>query len=83
MKNETKYEEVFADFWKDKKDEWIDYVKNDFLCTACSYAGYLKAMEDLTGFDMKDCLSLSGLRWTYFSSLRTDTDEAVYSYNDK
>ena len=41
-----------------KKDEWLDYVKNDVLCTACSYARSSKAMEEITGFGMKDCLSL-------------------------
>ena len=24
--------------WRDKKDEWVDYVKIDVLCTAFSYA---------------------------------------------
>ena len=37
-----------------KKDEWLPYVKQDVLCTAISYARYCKAMEDNTGFSMKD-----------------------------
>ena len=40
-------------------------------------------MEELTGFSKKDCLSLPGLGWKYFNSLRTDDDEAIYTYNDK
>ena len=48
---------------KIEKSEWLDYVKNDVLCTAFSYARYCKAMEDITGFSMKDCLSLPGLGW--------------------
>ena len=40
-------------------------------------------MQDITGFSTKDCLSLSGLGWKYFNSLRTEEDEPVYTYNDK
>ena len=61
----------------------LDYVKNDALCTAFSYARYTKAMEDITCFGIKDCLSLPGLGWKYFKSLRTEEDEPIYTYNDK
>ena len=61
----------------------MPYVKNDVLCTAFSYARYCKAMEDITRFSMKDCLSLPGLGWKYFNSLRTEEDEPIYTYNDK
>ena len=40
-------------------------------------------MEDITGFGMKDCLSLLSLGWKYFTSLRTEEDEPIYTYNDK
>ena len=40
-------------------------------------------MEKITEFSMKDCLSLPGLGWKYFNSLRTEEDEPIYSYNDK
>ena len=40
-------------------------------------------MEEITGFSMKDCLSLPGLRWKYFNSLRTEEDEPIYTNNDK
>ena len=53
------------------------------LCTAFSYARYIKAIEEITGFSMKDCLSLPGLGWKYFNSLRTEEDEPIYTYNDK
>ena len=69
--------------YNDKKDEWLPYVKNDVLCTAYSYARYIKATEEITGFSMKDCLSLPGLGWKYFNSLRTEEDEPIYTYNDK
>ena len=40
-------------------------------------------MEEITGFSMKDCLSLPGLGWKFFNSLRTEEDEPIYTYNDK
>ena len=68
---------------KGKKDEWLPYVKNDVFCTAYSYARYIKAMEEITGFSMKDCLSLPGLGSKYFNSLRAEEDEPIYTYDDK
>ena len=59
-----------------KKDERLPYVKNDVLCTAYSYARYCGAMQEMTGFSMKDCLSLPGLGWKYFNSLRTEKKRA-------
>ena len=67
----------------DKKDEWLPYVKKDVLCTAYSCARYCGAMQAITGFSMKDCLSLPGLGLKYFNSLRTEEDEPIYTYNDK
>ena len=83
LKTEMKHDDVYEDTWRNKKSEWLDYVKNDVLCTAFSYARYCKNMEDITKFSMKDCLSLPGLGWKYFNSLRISEDEAIYTYNDK
>ena len=83
LKTEMNHDEIDANNYKDKKDIWLPYVKNDVLCTAYSYARYIKAMEEITGFSMKDCLSLPGLGWKYFNSLRTEEDEPIYTYNDK
>ena len=66
-----------------KKDEWVDYVKIVVLCTAFSCSRYSEAMEDITGFSMKDCLSLPGLGCKYFNSLRTEEDEPIHTYNSK
>ena len=77
------HDEIDANNYREKKDFWLPYVNNDVLCTAFSYARYSKAMEDITGFSVKDCLSLPGLGWKYFNSLRTDEDEPIYTYNDK
>ena len=83
LKIEMNHDDIDDDNYKDKKDIWLPYVKNDVLCTAYSYARYIKAMEEITGFSMKDCLSLPGLGWKYFDSLRTEEDELIYTYNDK
>ena len=83
LKTEMNHDEVDGKNYKDKIDEWLPYVKNDVLCTAFSYARYIKAMEEITKFSMKDCLSLPGLGLKYFNSLRTDQDEPIYTYNDK
>ena len=81
-KTEMNHDEVFSDTWRDKKSEWLDYFKNDVLCTAFPYARYFKAMEEITGFGIKDCLSLPRFGWKYFSSLRSEEDEPIYTYND-
>ena len=83
LKTEMNHDEVDENNWKDKKDEWLPYVKNDVLCTAYSYARYIEAMKEIPDFSMKDCLSLPGLGWKYFNSLRTEEDEPIYTYNDK
>ena len=79
LKTEMDHDEVYSDTWKNGKDEWLDYVKNNVLCTAFSYARYSKAMEEFTRFLMKDCLSLPGLGWKHFNSLRTEEDEPKYT----
>ena len=50
------HDEIDGNIYLDEKDEWLDYVKQGVLCTAFSYARYCKAMEELTGFSMKDSL---------------------------
>ena len=57
------HDEVDCNINKDKKDEWLDYVKQDVLCTVFSYARYLEAMEEIIGFTLKDSLSAPGLGW--------------------
>ena len=83
LKTEMNHDGIDENNWRVKKDEWLPYVKNDVLCTAYSYARFIKAMEEITGFSMKDCLYLPGLGWKYFNSLRTEEDEPIYTYNDK
>ena len=57
LKTEMDHDGIDENNWRDKKDEWLPYVKNDVLCTAYQYARNIKAMEEITGFSMKDCLS--------------------------
>ena len=83
MKTELNHDDVNDNKYKDKKDERLVYVKNDVLCTAFSYASYCKAMEEFTEFSMKACLSAPGLGWKYFKSMRDESDEPSYTYNDK
>ena len=73
----------FSDTWKDKKHDWLDNVKNDVMCTGFCYARFTKDMEEFTGFSMKDCLSLPGLGWKFYNSLRTEEGERIYTHNDK
>ena len=40
-------------------------------------------MEEITGFGMKDCLSLPGLGLKDFNSLRKEEEEPIYTFNDK
>ena len=68
------HDEVDEKNWRDNKDVWVDNVKIDVSCTAFSYARYSKAMEEITGFGTKSCLSLPGMGWKYSISLRTEID---------
>ena len=77
LKTEMDNDDIDRDNYKDKKDIWLPYVKNDVLCTAYSYARFIKAVEEITGFSIKDCLSLPGLGWNYFNSLRTEEDQPI------
>ena len=79
LETEKDHNEIDYYKYKDMKSQWLSYVKQDVLCTACSYAMYSKAMEEITGFGMKDCLSLPGMGWNYFNSLRTEEDEPIYT----
>ena len=83
LKTEKDHDEKDVNNYRDKTNEWFPYVKNDLLCTVFSYARYSKAMEEITGFSMKDCLSVPSLALKYFNSLRTEEDEPIYTYNDK
>ena len=83
LKTELNHNDIDENNWKNRNDERLLHVKNDVLCTSFFYARYSRAMEKITGFSMKDCLSPPGLDWKYFNSLRTEEDEPIYTYDDK
>ena len=83
LKTEIDHDEIDGIKDRDKINEWLPYIKNDVLCTAFSYGSYCKAMQEITGFSMEDCLSIPGLGLKFFISLRCEEDEPIYTYNDK
>ena len=83
LKQELENDEIFEDNWEKKENEWLPYLKNDVLSTAFSYARYSKGMEELTQFGMKNSLTLPSLANKYFNSLRDESDEPIYTYNDE
>ena len=82
LKKELEHYENFEDNWEEK-NECLPYLKNDVLSTAFSYARYSKGMEELTGFGMKNSLTLPSLANEYFINLRDESDENIYTYNDE
>ena len=40
-------------------------------------------MDELTGFGMKNSLTLSSLTNKYFNSLGNENDDPLYTYNDE
>ena len=60
----------------------LPYVKNDVISTAFRYARYTMGMEKLTGFRMKNSLTLPSLANKCFDSLRDEDDEPIYTYTD-
>ena len=83
LKSELNHDDIDGDNYKNKKDIWLPYVKMDVLSTSFCYARYCGAFQEITKFSMKDFLSLPGLGFKYFNSLRTDRDGPIYTYNDK
>ena len=82
LKQELEHDENFEDNWEEKENEWLPYLKNDVLSTAFSYARCSKRMEELTGFGMKNSLTLPSLANKNFNSLSDENDEPIYTYND-
>ena len=53
------------------------------MSTAFSYARYSKGIEELTGFGMKNSLTLPSLANKSFNNSRDENDEPIYTYNDE
>ena len=61
LKKGLEDDELYEDAWEARKNEWLPYVKNDVLSTAFCSARYTMGMEELTGFGMKNSLTLLSL----------------------
>ena len=83
LQTEMNHDEIDYNNYKDKKGESLDYGKQDVLRTVFSYARYCKAIQEITEFSRKDCLSAPGLGWKFFECLRDKNDETFYTSNDK
>ena len=83
LKQEMNHTEIYEDTWWDKMNEWLPYLKMDVLSLAFIYARYSMNMDSITGFGMKNCLSLPSLGWKYYNCMRTEENEPIYSYTDK
>ena len=53
------------------------------VSSASIYARYSKGMEEITGFGMKNSLTLPSLANKYFYSSRDENDEHIFTYNDE
>ena len=82
LKKELEHDENYEDTWEAKENEWLPYVKNDVLSTAFCYARYTMGMEELTGFGMKNSLTLPSLANKFFNSWRDENDEPIYTYTN-
>ena len=82
IKQELEHDEIFEDTWEAKENEWLSYVKNDVLSTAFCFARFTLVMEELTRCGMKKSINLPSLPKMFFSSLRDENDETIYTYTD-
>ena len=83
LKQELGHDEIFEDNSEEKENQWLPYLKNDVLSAAFSCARYSKGMEELTGFGMKNSLTLPSLANKYLNSLKNASNEPIYTYNDE
>ena len=76
------HDEIYEYTWEARENEWLPYVKNDVSSTALpsGYARYTMGMEEITGFGMKNSLTLPSLANKKFSSLRDENNEPIYTY---
>ena len=53
------------------------------LATAFGYTRYSEGMKKITGFGMKNRLTLPSLGEKKFKSLKDESDEPIYTHKDK
>ena len=77
------HDEKYGEFWKDREDECLPSPENDVLSNGFSNAKYTKGMEEKTVFGTKNSITLPSLAKKFFSSLRDENDEPIYTYNEE
>ena len=82
LKQERDQDEIYEDTWEDEEHEWLLYFKNDVLSAAFSYARYSKGLEEMTGFGMKNIITLLSFAKYSFNSMRDEKEEPIYTYTD-
>ena len=83
FKQELEHDEISEDNWEEKENELLPYLINDVSSTVFSYARCSEGIEKLTGFGMKNSLTLPSLANRYFNILRDENNEPIYTYNDE
>ena len=83
LQKEREHDELDEDTCENKENECLPYLKNDVLSTAICFAGYTKCLKHILGFSLKNWLTLPILANKYFSNLRDEINEPIYTYNDE
>ena len=82
LKEDLEHDEIYEDTREARENECLPYVKSDLYSTAFCYARYTMGMEELSGFGMKNSLTLPSLAIKYLNSLRDENDELIYTCTD-
>ena len=82
LKQEKEDDELYEDTWEARENEWLSYVKKDVLSPVFCYARCILGMEDITGFSMKNSITLPSLENKYFKKLWEENDEPIHTHTD-
>ena len=74
---------IYGHIWDEKQKHGCLILKIEVLSTAFCYARYSKGTEELTNFGMENSISLPALAKKFFNSLRDETDETIYTFNNE
>ena len=66
LTQEMNHDDIYEDPWENKETEWLTYLKNSGSSTAFWYARYSMGTEQITGFGIKNSLTLPSLTKNYF-----------------
>ena len=72
------HDEIYENNWGKKENVWLPDLKKNFLSTAFSSARYTLAMEELTGFGMKNSLISPSSANFCLNGLRDEIDEPIH-----